>query len=71
MNQADFAELLSEERFSPFTITTFDGFAVAIGLEERKHILVGARMLALLDSQGGLIHIPYRSIAHIQEAKER
>jgi hypothetical protein len=69
MNQTDLNELLAEERFSPFVLTTFDGFSLAIGPEERKHMLVGARMLITLDAEGNAIHIPYRSIAHIQEAR--
>jgi hypothetical protein len=69
MNQTDFAELLTDDRFTPFVITTVDGFSLAIGLEERKHVLVGARMLITLDTEGNAIHIPYRSIAHIQEPK--
>lgn len=67
MNQSDLTELLEEERFSPFVITTFDGFSVAIGPEQRKHLLAGARMVVIMDSEGNMIHIPYRSIAHIQE----
>jgi hypothetical protein len=69
MNQTDFAELLAEGRFSPFVITTFDGWSLAIGDAERVHMLVGARMIVILDAEGNLIHIPYRSIAHIQEPK--
>ena len=69
MNQNDLAELLAEERFSPFVITTFDGFSVSVGPEERKHLLPAARMVVIMDSEGNLIHIPYRSIAHIQEAR--
>ncbi len=69
MNQNDLTELLSEERFSPFVITTFDGFSVAVGPEERKHLLAAARMIVMMDSEGNLIHIPYRSIAHIQETR--
>ena len=69
MNREDLAELVTEGRFSPFVITTFDGFSLAIGPEERKHLLVGARMLITLDKEGNAIHIPYRSIAHIQEPK--
>jgi hypothetical protein len=67
MNQTDLKELLAEGRFSPFILTTFDGFSLAIGEQERKHMLVGARMLITLDADGNAIHIPYRSIAHIQE----
>lgn len=67
MNQSDFAELVASERFSPFVITLTDGFSVAIGPEERNHLLVGRNMLVLLDRLGDIIHIPYRAIAHIQE----
>lgn len=69
MNQTDFNELLAEERFSPFVIMTNDGFSVAIRLEQRRHVLAGARMIVMLDAEGGIIHLPYRSIADIQEAK--
>ena len=69
MNQTGLTELLAEERFSPFTITTTDGFSVAIGQEQRKHLLAAARMVVIMDAEGNVIHIPYRSIAHIQEVK--
>lgn len=67
MNRTDLAELLEEGRFSPFVLTTFDGFSLAVGPEERKHMLVGARMLITLDAEGNAIHIPYASIAHLRE----
>jgi hypothetical protein len=67
MNKQDLAELLAEGRFSPFVITTHDGFALAIGPEQRQHLVIGNRMMVTLDSEGNLIHIPYSSIAHIQE----
>ena len=67
MNQNDLTELVVEERFSPFVITTFEGFSVAVGPEQRKHLLPAARMVVIMDSEGNLIHIPYCSIAHIQE----
>jgi hypothetical protein len=69
MTREDLAELVAEGRFSPFVITTFDGFSLAIGPEERKHLLVAARMVVSMDSAGNIIHIPYSSIAHIQEPK--
>lgn len=69
MNQAEFSELVAEGRFSPFIITLMDGFSIAIGSEERGHLLVGRNMIVLLDRIGDIIHIPYRSIAHIQEPK--
>lgn len=67
MNQSDMSELLAEARFSPFILTMTDGFSLAIGPEERKHMVVGKNMIVTLDRQGDIIHIPYRSIAHIQE----
>jgi hypothetical protein len=67
MNQSDFSELLAEERFSPFVLTTFGGFSLAIGPEQRRHILIGRNMMVTLNAEGDIIHIPYRSIAHIQE----
>ena len=70
MDKSDFAELLAENRFDPFVITMTDGFSLAIGPEERKHVLVGKRMLVVLDAQGDIVHIPYRSIAHIHEPKQ-
>jgi hypothetical protein len=69
MTREDLTELVAEGRFSPFVITTFDGFSLAIGSEERKHLLVAARMVVVMDSTGNIIHIPYSSIAHIQEPK--
>jgi hypothetical protein len=67
MNRIDFEELLAPARFSPFVLTTHDGFSIAIGPEQREHILVAARMLVIMDSAGDLVHIPYASIAHIHE----
>jgi len=69
MNQTDLLDLLDETRFSPFIITMIDGFSLAVGPEERRHMLVAARMLITLDGEGNAIHMPYRSIAHVQEPK--
>lgn len=70
MTQRDFNELVAEERFSPFVVILTDGFAVAIGHEERKQLIVGRNMIVVLDGHGDINHIPYRSIAHITKAKE-
>lgn len=67
MTQKDFAELISEERFHPFIVTTHGGFILAIGERERRHLLVGRNMFVTLDSTDGLIHIPYKSISTIHE----
>lgn len=69
MTREELTELVMEGRFSPFVITTHDGFAMAIGPEQRQHLIIGKRMLVTLDAQGDIIHIPYQSIAHIQEPK--
>jgi hypothetical protein len=69
MTQHDFAELISDERFSPFIVTTHGGFVIAIGERERKHIVAGRNLFVTLDSTDGLIHIPYKSIATIHEPK--
>jgi hypothetical protein len=70
MNHTDLDEMLAEERFTPFVITMTDGFALAIGPEERKHVLVGRRQLVVMDSFRHIIHIPYRSIAHVREKND-
>jgi hypothetical protein len=62
-------ELLTEGRFSPFVITTHDGFAIAAGEEARRHILLGARMVVIMDQYGNFSHIPYTAISHIDEVK--
>ena len=67
MDQADLTELLAEHRFSPFVVTTHDGYALGIGPEQRRHIVVGKRMFVTIDAQGDIVHIPYQSIAHIHE----
>ncbi len=69
MTQTDLQELLSESRFSPFVITMTDGFAVAIHENARKHMIAGRNLAVVMDSEGNLIHIPYRSISHITEPK--
>jgi hypothetical protein len=66
----DLEELLADGRFSPFVISTHDGFSLAIAPEERRHILLGARMLVMMDSAGSFYHIPYSSISHIEEGKQ-
>ena len=67
MNKNDLDELLSEARFSPFVITMTDGYAIAIDEETRKHMVIGRNLMVLLDKTGNIVHLPYRSIAHITE----
>ena len=58
-------ELLSAERFSPFVVTSNDGFSIAISTPKRA--LVGRRMLVVSDEQGNLYHFPFTGIAHLSE----
>jgi hypothetical protein len=67
MIQKDIAELIEETRFSPFVIVLIDGYALAIGPEERKHMLVAKRQIVIMNGEGDIIHIPYQSISHIDE----
>jgi len=61
----DLEELLSAERFSPFVVTSNDGFSIAV--DTPKRCLVGARMLIVSDSEGNFYHFPFTGIAHISE----
>ena len=61
----DLEELLSAERFSPFVVTSNDGFSIAV--DTPKRCLVGARMLVVSDPEGNLYHFPFTGIAHISE----
>jgi hypothetical protein len=67
MNRDEFRDLIDEERFTPFMITTKQGFTVAIGPNERKHVLAGAMNLVLMESNGHFIHIPYHAIDRIHQ----
>jgi hypothetical protein len=67
MEKSDLSELLKEDPFSPFVITTFDGFSFAIGPEEHNKIHLEAEALRTLDADGNVIRVLYRSIARIEE----
>ena len=67
MNKEDLNDLLDEGRFTPFSITTRSGFSMAIGPEQRKHMVIGARMLVTMYDNGEIVHIPYSAIDHIGE----
>jgi hypothetical protein len=60
-------ELLNAEPFTPFVVTSADGFAIAVNSPKRA--LVGLRMLVVSDENGRLYHFPFTGIAHISEAK--
>jgi hypothetical protein len=67
MSREDLNDLLDEGRFSPFSITTHSGFSMAIGPTQRKHMVLGARMLVTMYGNGEIVHIPYNAIDHIGE----
>ena len=61
-------ELLSEQRFSRFVVTTHDGFAIAV--TNPRKTLLGSLMMVLMDEKGMFFHIPYTSIAHLSEPQQ-
>ena len=67
MDQAEFKDLIDEERFMPFMITTKNGFTVAIGPAQRAHILLGRLTLITMDGEGNFIHVPYHAIDRINQ----
>jgi hypothetical protein len=67
MDKTEFDDLIDEERFTPFIITTKNNFILAIGPEERRHTLAGASTLVVMDAEGHFIHIPYHAIDRINQ----
>ena len=65
MTRAEFKDLINEERFTPFMITTKQGFSVAVG--ERQHVLAGTSTLVIMDSEGHFIHVPYHAIDRVYQ----
>jgi hypothetical protein len=62
-------ELLTDERFSPFVVTSNDGFAIVV--TSPKRALVGQRMLVVSDDEGNLYHFPFTGIVHISERQDK
>jgi hypothetical protein len=65
--KTELEEMLDEHRFSPFVLTTVDGFSIAI--DNPRKTLVGARLIIVMDKDGRFYHIPYGSIAHLTDPK--
>ena len=63
----DLEELLSADRFSPFVVTSNDGFSIAV--DSPRRCLVGARMLVVSDQEGNFYHFPFTGIAQLSEPK--
>ena len=64
----ELAEMLQRDRFGPFVVTMNDGSAISIPHPEKA--LVAANMLVVLDEQGQVHHLPFRSIAHFNHRSE-
>lgn len=67
MIKSEMEEMLNPETFSPFVLTTKDGFALAIS--DPRNTLVGLGML-VIKHDGRLYHVPFNAIAHIVEKGE-
>jgi hypothetical protein len=52
-----------------FVITTHNGFAIAVGEDARRHILLGRQNSRNNGLMREFFHIPYTSISHIDEVK--
>jgi hypothetical protein len=66
MTVEELEQFLDERTFSPFVLTTVDGFALPV--HDPRKTLLGLSMLVVKHSDGRLYHIPFRAIAHISEA---
>jgi hypothetical protein len=64
MSIEELQQLLDERTFSPFVLTTKDGFALPV--TEARAVLIGLAMLAI-KHQGRIYQIPFHAIAHISE----
>ena len=63
MRYEEMEEILDPKTFSPFVLTTKDGFALAV--EESRNTLLGIGML-VIKAGGRLYHVPLHAIAHIE-----
>ena len=62
MNVSEMEELLRDETFTPFVLTTNDGFSLPIA--SPRQTLVGIGML-VVKYEGRLYHVPLGAISHI------
>ena len=67
MTKSDLEQLISPERFSPFLIATVGGYSIAIDEETSANMLLGRNVVVIMDKNGDFVHLPYRSIDHIEE----
>jgi hypothetical protein len=66
MSRAELEQFLDELTFSPFVLTTVDGFAIPVS--NPRKALLGLGMVVIANPDGRLYNIPFRAIAHISEA---
>lgn len=67
MNRDELEEMLRADTFSPFVVTTKDGFALPVS--NPHNTLLGIGMLVVLHDRR-IHHIPLNSIAHITQPGE-
>jgi len=65
MTIEELESFLDERTFTPFVITTVDGFALPV--RDPHKTLVGLSLLIVKHTDGRIYHIPLRAIAHISE----
>jgi hypothetical protein len=67
VNKDELEEMLRSDTFSPFVLTTKDGFALPVS--DPRNTLVGIGML-VIKHQDRIHHIPFNAIAHITQPGE-
>jgi hypothetical protein len=66
--KAELEEMLDEDHFQPFTLTTLKGLTITI--DNPRKTLISRSMIVVLDKDGNLIHIPFTAIAHLSEPQQ-
>jgi hypothetical protein len=66
MLKEELEQWLERATFNPFVVTAFDGFALPV--TDPRQVLVGLSMLVIKHTDGRIYHLPFRAIAHIDEA---
>jgi|HubBroStandDraft_2_1064218.scaffolds.fasta_scaffold880904_1 hypothetical protein len=69
MDRNDLEQMLDPRLFSPFVLTTVDGFALPI--TDARQTLLGLSILVIKHSDGRIYQIPFSAIAHTSEKGEQ
>jgi hypothetical protein len=69
MDKEEVESLLQPETFTPFVLTTKNGFSFAV--KDPHRVLVGLSMLTVKLDNGRLHHVPFGAIDHVDETGER